>query len=185
MSDDPTVRDEIADEVEAESNGHQPGGSALDRLRARRVELQKDRTTILDIPGWQGMLVGQFRPVPWDDLKKIAKRAEKMSNNPRVELIAQTDTILAATDMLMVREDGELTPMHELDEVDYPEPIRFDAKLAEILELGEVKSARNALWRVFNNDLAVTAFHNELMEWQRNADEEVDEEMLGEAKGTD
>lgn len=160
-------------------------GSILDKIKTRRVELQRERHLDKDIPGYSGRLVARLNPVPWDDLKKISKKVEKLKDNPRVELISHTDTIIAATAQLLVREvpGGPLKPLHEVEGAESETPIGWDERLIKALDLPDAKSARGILWRVFSNDYAVTVFHNEFMEWQKEADPEADEELLGESVG--
>lgn len=151
--------------------------SPLDRIKGRRAELLEDRHVDLAIPGYGGDLVGRFRPVEWEQLRKIALRVDQ-SKDPRRELEGQATTLIRACRGIYIRQDGELVPIGDDDLA----PVRFDKRLAELLDIEGADTALGVLFEVFANDLAVTAVHNRLAAWMDRSDEEVAEELLGESE---
>lgn len=152
-------------------------GSLLSRIKARRRELQKTRTLDLEIAGYDGMLVARYKPLAWDVVKKIGEKVEK-SKHPRKELYAQADVIARACDAIYFKDDeGNLRDPKSGQDV----PVRYDDVLADILDLNGADTARKVVIQTFDNDLALTAHHNELAEWMQASDSEVDEELLGES----
>jgi len=169
---DPEVTEPMQDEEAA--GARTDNGSLLSRIRERRAQLQEERHLDLDIPGYDGMLVARYRPLPWDEVKKIGEKVEK-SKNPRKELYAMADVLVRACDSIWFRdpETNELRPVQS------GEPVRYDDRLAEALGF-TADSARQVLLATFNNDLAVTAHHMEAAEWMQASDVEVNEDLLGE-----
>lgn len=167
---------ELKDQT-APSGGKQETAAAdsvLQSLKKRRQSISADRRLDLDVPGYEGTLVARYKPVPWDQLKKIAERAET-SSNQRKELNAQADTIATACDTLLVQIEDELIPLHEA----YPDvfgdrPAKYDERLGALLGF-EAKSSRQAVFGLFRNDLAVTAHQNEIGVWQQSSRNEDDE----------
>jgi hypothetical protein len=158
------------------------GVSVLDRLKKRREEIGAKKYINLDIPGYSGELVARFKRMRWEALKDIAEQAEG-SQAKRKELNGHADVIATACEQLIIRRslpggDEELTPIHELYPDDFgTTPVRFDPRLAEWLELHieGTPTARKVVFAVFNNDLAVTALHNELGAWMQSSQGEEEE----------
>jgi hypothetical protein len=160
--------------------------SHLERFRTLRAERVVEKHTDLEIPGYGGELVCRYNPISWDELKRIGEKVEKMKH-PRRELLGQADTLIAACEQFFVRVKGELEPL----DPDDPVAIRYDDRLAKALGFdaknsdGSAKTARQIVLETFglavNPELAVTAQHNELAEWMQGANQEADEELLGES----
>lgn len=156
-----------------------PTASVLDRLRARRAELQSERTEVFEIPGYNG-LRGRYGIVEWDFLKKVAKRTEK-SKHPRKELYAIVDTLIESCKGIEVFDGSDWKPMHEVFGGD--QVVRYDANLAEALGY-PATSAREAVFGLFPSDIAMTAHMAEVDEWMKGASEEEDDNLMGESEGT-
>lgn len=167
----------VADDEQVGERRSEPVASPLDRIKGRRAELLQDRHVDLAIPGYGGDLVGRFRPVEWEELRKIALRVDQ-SKDPRRELEGQATTLIKACRGIYIRQDGKLVPIGDDDLA----PVRFDKRLAELLDIEEVDTALGVLFSVFANDLAVTTVHNRLAVWMDRSDEEVDEDLLGESE---
>lgn len=153
-------------------------GSILSTLKAKREAIARERHVDLDIPGYGGLLVVRCHPVGWEKLKEIGTAAEK-DRHPKKELFAQANTLIAATDQLFIRDGGKLKS---------PDPdgsvVRWDPKLAELLDLGTMNRARDILLAVFNNDVAVSLLHADFSEWNAVVNPEVDEDFSGNSTGT-
>lgn len=156
--------------------------SVLERLKEKREAIGAKKFHDMDIPGYDGELVARFKRMRWEALKDIAEQAEQ-STVKRKELNGHADVIATACEELFIKKvlpggDEELTPLREL----YPEefgavPVRFDPRLSTFLDLKieGTPTARKVVFAVFNNDLAVTALHNDLGEWMQSSKSEEDQ----------
>lgn len=189
MSESDTPAMPVEDEFPAEvDRATTPASSSLrERIAARRRNLQGKRTLLLPIPGFQEELWVRFKPVPWEILEKIANKTEK-SKSRRKLLHAQADTLVAACDeVLVMPQNGEteadLKRIQDLDpEFSDNEPnIRFDQELAKYLVIDDARidSARDVLYAVIPDGMALAVFHNEVADWQQSADVDVDNELPG------
>lgn len=166
----PQKNDEPQPTVEQEDFARNGDGTLLDGLRKKREGISKDRTMDLDIPGYDGELAVRYGIVPWDELKVIGEKAQE-SRARRKELMAHADTLIRACRTILLKNQttGEMQPANEIiKEYKDGEPVRFDERLAEMFKL-DTKSARETLFAVFANDLAVTAQHNELGAWMQSS----------------
>lgn len=164
--------DEAGSRVEKEKD------SLLAELRKRRESIGKDRYLDQDIPGYEGDLVCRYDPIPWDEAKRIADKLEK-SSNPRKELYAQADVLIRACREFRIKISDKLVPLQEA----FPElgdnPIKFDDRLAKALgfDLVSGSESRSACLRLFNNDMAVSAQHNVVMEWIQSSSRGSDQDF--------
>jgi hypothetical protein len=164
-------------------NGSDAEESVLDRLKAKRERIRLKKEIDLDIPGYDGELVGRFKRMPWEQLKKIAENADASRSN-RKELNGHADVLATACEVLLIRRelDGKevLTPLQELFPDDFGgNPARFDERLAKWLglEIDGNRTARKVVLAVYANDLAVTAMHNDLGEWMQSSKSEEDKDF--------
>ena len=172
---------EYVEDVVDEPQGQElpPGGSYLDRLRKRREQMVQSSQTAhrdIEVPGYPDDLkiVVRFRPLTWEVLKQIGQRVEKL-RTARKELLGHADVLIRACDEILVRDKGELKPIDPSGE-----PTRFEVKLAEMLGF-EAKSARDVVFGLYMNDIAVTAAHNELAEWMPQSNADINEDLQGES----
>lgn len=150
----------------------------LANLRAKRQEISEARHLDLEIPGYDGELVARYIPVEWDVIKDISKKLEK-SKNPRKELYAQADVLARTCEQILVRVRGTLKPMgHVFPELG-AETVAFDPNLGKALdfEMNSHSPGRSAVLQSFNNDLAVAAQHNEVLEWIQSSNRDDDEDF--------
>lgn len=160
-------------ELRAEEERHTP----LARLRERREAIAQQRTTVIPVPGYGGELALVIKPIKWDDAKRIALRVEK-SKSHRKELMAQADTVIAATESIVIRDPdtGEVSPLDPgADAITFASP-----ELGAALGF-QAGSAREAVFQVFNNDIAVASVSSEISEWSAASGDDADEEFLGES----
>lgn len=172
--------------VEREDGGATVGEgraqSVMERLKEKRNAIGAQTHIWMEIPGYDGELVGKFKRMRWEALADVAEQAEK-SKVKRRQLNGHADVIATACEELLIRKvlaggDVEDTPMHELFPDDFGQtPVRFDPRLAAWLELDldGTPTARKVVFGVFNNDLAVTAMHNDLGEWMQSSKSEEDQ----------
>lgn len=173
---EPTVESPVSAAGEEES--------VLDRLKRRRDEIRAKSDIDMDIPGYDGELVAKFKRMPWEALKKIAENAEA-SRSSLKELFGHADVLATACEALYIRRqlpggESQLTPLNELYHDDFGDvPVRFDPRLSTWLGLriDGNPTARKVVLAVFNNDLAVTAMHNELGAWMQSSKNEEDRDF--------
>jgi hypothetical protein len=120
------------------SNGHSDNGvaepdaapgSVLAMLRARAAELRATQTTDLDIPGYDGMLVGRYKAVSLG--RVFAKQTDGTTPiNPTWTLAA--DTLAGALVELFMRDAADSAELHPLFK---DIPARFDDDLVAALNL--------------------------------------------------
>lgn len=172
-------------EEELDATPTEDGGrvqSVRDRLKQRRDNIGAQTHIKMDIPGYDGELVGEFKRMRWEALADVAEHAEK-SKVKRRQLNGHADVIATACEQLLIRKvlpggEDELIPMNEMFPDEFGDtPVRFDPRLASWLELDidGTPTARKVVFGVFNNDLAVTALHNDLGEWMQSSKSEEDE----------
>jgi len=157
--------------------------SAFETLRRQYAEADGERSkTMLLLPGrWKGGLAVRFHPIPFDDTRRQARRMVKGGETTESELNFVASIIAeATTEILMRPAPGEdLESMAAL--MGRPEPVRFDAVLAEAVgvKADVSKLTEKAIVRlVFKNPEAMTAFYAELASWLReeSAEDEDDAE---------
>lgn len=189
-----SVTDEVGFDDPRETMDEDPPSSAgegrvlLEEVRKRRRELESEREPMeLDIPGYEGLVVAKYQPVPFEELKKIADKVEKLQRkkNPRAELFGMMDTLIWANVSLHIRDrNGALQNL----DPDDPSVVTYGSleRLQPLLELPfEPKSARQAVFLLFvKNELAIAQHHNEYTTWLGDASKDDQETLLGESSGT-
>lgn len=146
----------------------EPSGSLSSRMQARAQELQSQRTTIIEIPGYEGILAAEYRMLSWETVRKIAQRHRKQPEALR-ELYAACDTLITACEqMYEVLPDGTRTPIDER----WTQLARRAGKT-----LPEDASPRVALITLFDVDTRIIAHYQEWMNWQQGESSDVDMEI--------
>jgi hypothetical protein len=153
----------------------------LAQLRKRRAALQQERHVDLEVPGYDGLLLTRYHPLPWETLQEINNRAEKtLRSNPRKDLIMAADVLITACECMLYREDRNADTAKVLGG---DSPMRFDKRLAEVMGIEGAVTARQVLFGIFPDDLGITSTYVSLMEWQGEGDVETDDELAGESGG--
>lgn len=155
-----------------------------EQLRARRAALRKRRLMRVELPGWEGSLIAWFRPYEWEETKDITTRADNESAQAgdvgvRAELNASAD-LLARAVVDIKGWDGEKYIVLSEDE----KPLRFDNRLATVLDMPPAETAREILIQCFGTDLSVVTVHQAIMSWSRNLDGDARAVMEGESEAT-
>lgn len=176
----------LHDDTPPTSGGEADAGSVqsvADRLKARREAIGSDKFINMDLPGYDGEFVVRFKRMRWEALADIADQAQGGGNRSKRKVLnGHADVIATACEELLIRRirpggEEELVPMNEFfHEIFGDKPVRFDPRLSQFLELeiDGTPTARKVVFGVFNNDLAVTALHNELGEWMQSSKGEED-----------
>lgn len=160
-------------------------GSLRAELRARREELRGERREVIEIPGYRGKLCMRVQPIEWTLLRAKQREVEKLAKkNKKAELNAQADVLLAAVEQIVVRPD----PLNDPDNVvtlqelaGYDRPVMFDEQLEDWLGIVRSGSARTCLFETFPDEIAVANTYMMYTVWMSHADEEADDEFLGES----
>jgi hypothetical protein len=183
MERDKTQELPAAAEDSWESNGHEPdrSRSVLDSLRAQRREHVAKRTIELEVPGWQGHLALRLGPVPGRHLDRIVER-QTTSKSPERTFNTNADLLIAACVEVLGREQADQEWVLLTDEEG--EPLRLDLRLAAAMKL-EADRARAVVRELYANanapEMAVNQACIEYIAWATSANEELDEELLGES----
>jgi hypothetical protein len=147
-------------------------------LGERRKELveMRQKTLVLPVPGYEGLLFARYRPLPYEDLRRIQLRHEGIGKDPHVEVNAAADMLIEACEDLLVpvagAPEGEYeslgktwTPaaVRELFEIDLADGVTtrsaFKAAMADdstrIMEhYGRFMIEAAALYEVVNEEMA-------------------------------
>lgn len=155
--------------------------SILDGLKARRRaahEQIKNRSLDLELPSYSGELVVRYRPPEWEDAQPRVERFLTLEREERID--AACDLMIACCDMVLIRVDGELRPLHEVvtegggDVSDYDRPVRFDERLARAVgveipaipaEPGQPGPARLVVLKVVDDKYGIAGQGAALANW--------------------
>jgi hypothetical protein len=170
------VDDDETFEVEIAEAG--AGSSVLSALKAQRARVASTRTYDVVVPGWNELLVLRLGPINGGQQQRIIDRAQR-GKTANVDL----DFLVAAFQQVLGRKtpEGELAVLVDAD----GDAVGLDERLAAMLDLGHVQTARQGMLALFAGanapSLAITSAANEYLEWARSANTEIDEDFLGES----
>jgi hypothetical protein len=168
--------------VAAHSNGDAPPGSLIAELRQQRRRIAARTSKVFELPLWEGKLGVRLRYSDEKDHDRLVK-VVMASDDPAVLSRANLDLVIAGCVEVLARVDDadEWGPLVE------GERMRFDARLAEVLGLGPVTSARGVLVALFDTPAkaqwAIGALSTEYAQWLRGEAPEVAEALRGESPG--
>lgn len=151
--------------------------SVLDALRAQHARAAAAQTFDVVVPGWGDLLVLRLGSITSAQQQRLIERARSQSRT------VDADFLAAAFQSI----HGRATSTGDLVEIvdDDGDSIGLDRRLADLLGLGPVKSARQVLDLLFSRAnspaLAISAAASEWSEWARGANDDVDEGFLGES----
>ena len=161
--------DEVATGVEPSE--HVDNNSSLQsRISERRRVLQSQRTTIIDVPGYEGILAAEYRVLPWQIIRKNVAKHEKQRDPGLRELyIAADGLIMACENLHEVNPDGTKRPLG----------VVWGLAAAEKLgiALTPTTTVRQALLEIFGVDSRIVGHYADLVTWQQGMNQEVDEEL--------
>lgn len=167
-----------SDEVPEGLPEPEDSGTLLGELRKKREAIAEETDLYLDLPGYDGQLIAHYKRLDYDQVRKIAERAEK-SKNPNRMLFAQCDLIAEACIEILILKDGNREPLYHAFPELGDEPVRFDNRLGQALGFDPEGSARRAVLGCLNNPLAVAPHHNELALWMQTAEGLEAEDFIG------
>jgi hypothetical protein len=162
-------------------------GSPLDRIKAIREEFQAEHEVALELPGYRGELLGRYKPLPWEMIKAIAHRVERMRRAPDIEVTVAADGLLNACIGFYYRDtNGNRSPL-TLNGV---EITGYNTSLRDALALTDKngikpETAREIVKAMFPDDMALVSHYGALMDWQAERDESDEERVQTTANADD
>jgi len=134
----------------------------------------------MDVPGYQGMLVARFGPLPWDVVERAMKEQMQRGGTDATPAVA-ADALAHAVVGFFYRPGGD-DPIQPLE---YPEGtpvVRFDKSLAEALGITHAETAREIIYALYlTGEAALIYQYNRLMDWTVDRDYAIDEDVAVEA----
>jgi hypothetical protein len=98
-------------EADVVSSPEPAPGSVLAALRERAAQLRSEQTTDLDIPGYNGLLVGRYKAV---SLSRVYAKSGGTETPLNPEWTTAADTLAGALVELFMRDAAESTELHPL-----------------------------------------------------------------------
>lgn len=151
--------------------------SITSRLRKAAQEAADDKTTDIDIPGYNGELFCRYRLLTGEELDNIVKKNRE--DSPRSEQLRNVtlDNLITSCQEFWLREEGKEIPIRQHPEYDGDRDVavRYDASLAGFLACNlREPSARQVVLAVFgNNDIAVSAHAARVSTWMMKGGNEL------------
>jgi len=143
-------------------------GSLAARAQARREALLDQQTTIIEVPGFEGILAMEYRAMSYGEGRKINQRHERQRDDATRELYVAADQLIAASVNALELDGTEATPLD----------LRWGAELAQRLGIDvEGMTARQAMMACFVRDTFLTRHWADYIEWLSTATADVDEEQ--------
>ena len=168
--------------------------SNLDLLRSQYETARADRRETIPIaPGrFNGNLAAKYKPIPWSDTRKSARRAAKGGLSEENELNYAAGQLAKACETILFRavDGGELEPIHlAAERFKDGSPIRYDERLCEILgiEVTPGLSTEQIVRLVFLNEHALDAHYMRFDAWLKEiapGDEDDEDESEGRERPT-
>jgi hypothetical protein len=140
------------------------------RAQARREALLDRQTTIIEVPGYEGILAMEYRAMPYAEGRKINARHERQRDEATRELYVAADQLIAASvNAHELSDDGTTKPLE----------VGWGAPLARMLgvEVDDTTTVRQAMMACFARDTFLTRHWAEYIEWLSSAEGDADEEQ--------
>lgn len=167
--------------LELNRNGAPDTPSVIDAVKARRRELGESKTLTLAIPGYDGRLAVRYHTLSGEVFNRlVGARALRGGQIPEH---VNADILIQACDAVLVEDGGTLKPIGDVAGIETAadDPVKFDSRLAEILEL-EADTAREVVHEVFSpkgrRDLTYPGHAAALVSWMQGNEEEIDQSLL-------
>jgi hypothetical protein len=186
----PIPGDEEEVEVEVEEGAELADGSLISQLRARHEEIRTKQYHLdLPVPGYNNLMWVRFRPFRVAKQEKRAREiARKFERGEEVMLDASIQTLIDGCSevMLLPQEfNGDKGDEGEnLKSIDDAEPIRFDARLNEVFQLGVEPPpkgrARDIVISLFPTEQGILQMSRTVTTWLNDVTKDADEAWMGE-----
>jgi hypothetical protein len=185
---DPAVLAEIlppelsanGDDPEPEAETPIADGSLLDSLKSQRASVARKHTLDVEVTGWRGLFALRLGSISGQQQARLVERAQR----ERSPVSANIDTLIAAFQAALGRRGRDQAWEVLADPTD-GSPLGLDSRLADALDLGPARSAREVVALLFQGanspGIAIAAVASDYMDWAREATDEIDEAFLGES----
>lgn len=134
--------------------------SIREQLAANRTKLSADKTTIIQLPGWDSLST-RYARLPWDKVKSLSGLG---AGDSTVEVGAAMQVLIDACEEVLFKGEG-------LD-------CKYDEKLSDLVGEPEAKSPPEVLNAVFPDELSLMTHAGEYMAWAMRLREDEDK-LLG------
>lgn len=167
----------VAPEVATPATNGDAPQSVLDRLRARRLEVQAEKHLDIEVPGYDDLLLIRYVPPSADAYARLSMLVtvgvEAAGDAPYIK------ALLGATRDVLVRDSVD-APTRPID----PEqgPRGFDARLSELLDAPGA-DAEAVLRAIFGSGASIGQHAVTLFWWANGVTGEVEAQLAGESSG--
>lgn len=163
-----------------EHNGEAPTSLIAD-LREQHRRIRRRKHTVIELPYglWAGKLAVRYRLLDDDGLGKMLRAVQTAEGEQLLE--ANADILISACVEVLARRDTDQPWGPLVDD----EHLRFEPRLAELLELGGADSARQVLYALYGGRtegaLAINDQAASYIAWAQGKTPEVVSELEGES----
>jgi hypothetical protein len=150
-------------------------GSLAARASARREALLSAHSTIMEVPGYEGILAVEYRAMDYAEGRKIGAKHERQRDEATRELYTAADQLIAASINSFDLTEGQPRELN----------LSWGLALAKMLGVdAEGMTARQATMACFARDTLLTRHWAEYIEWLSSAETDVDEEQAADFRST-
>jgi hypothetical protein len=136
------------------------------RAQVRRAELSARRTVQLPVPGYQDILVVEYRALTYAEVKRITTKTERIRDEAAQDLAAYTDQLLlASTNAWEIAPDGTRTELGT----------GWTIELVRAMGSPPDLSLRQSFMAVLT-DVLVIQHYAEYSQWLQGAEYDIDNE---------
>lgn len=154
-------------------------GSPLADLRSRRRRRRERMFFERPVPGMEPPIYLRFKPIEQSKFIAAAKRVDKAKNDDAVALANAALLIDACVGVFEYDDDGSTRISVDTDRSPDPSDwVRIDQRLGELIadEGQTLTRASDVARALFDNDMALGAMADEVLEWSRSMNEQLDDE---------
>lgn len=147
-------------------------GSLSARAAQRRKTLSEERSSIIEVPGYEGILAVEYRALSYSEARKVVARHERVKDEATRDLYIAADHLIRASVNSYELVDGDVEKRRELGH-------GWSLSLARELgiEVDETMTVRQAVLACFPRDTLLGAHYADYSGWLNNIEQEIDEEQ--------
>jgi hypothetical protein len=144
-------------------------GSLQAYINAGIAERQADAIQKVPVPRYQGRLVVRYKAIDARSLIRIGIDAEKNPDEVSGVIDAAVAVLLASCDGCETTMDGETTDLG----------VKLGTDLTTLLGITEILTPEEAVYAVFEDEVAIVNTANQLRQFQQLAGAEITEAVVG------
>lgn len=153
-----------------------PGGSLADRMKARRASLEKQKTEVFEVPGYEGIFAVEYRMLGWSRIRQITRGHAQVKDPGQRELNSAVDTLLVATVQLLEVTATGHKPVSG-GWLDLARALQ-DPSDPEAVKLPNNPTPQHALLAIFGVEARVMTHYGEYESWLNGQRQRVDEDVV-------